>query len=413
MKIAIVGAGVSGLVAAYLLSRRHEITLFDGADYAGGHAHTVRADAGGRRFDVDTGFIVFNDRTYPNFVRLLNALRVPSQETTMSFSVSCERTGLEYNGTSLNRLFAQRRNLISPRFLGMTSDILRFNRTAAESVARAPAQTVGEFLAQTPYGAMFRDCYLVPMGAAIWSCPPERFLRFPLRFVVDFFHNHGLLQAWNRPQWRTIAGGSHRYVAALSRAFAHRIRLRTPVRAVRRLETHVDVRTDEGTSRFDEVVFACHSDQALAIVEDASATEANLLRAFPYQPNDVVLHTDAAQLPASRRAWAAWNYRIPRRALQSAATVTYHMNALQRLDAPVEFCVTLNATNRVDAELIRERFTYHHPLYTSQRDDARRRYAAVIRVNRTSYCGAYWGFGFHEDGVNSALTVCRAFGEEL
>jgi predicted NAD/FAD-binding protein len=412
MKIAVIGAGISGLVAAYLLSRRHDITVYESASYLGGHTHTVEVSDEDGCHGVDTGFIVFNDRTYPNFVRLLDHLDVRSQPSTMSFSVRCAESGLEYNGTSLNGLFAERQNLFKPTFHGMVRDILRFNREGPEQAARMHGATVAGFLAAHPYGSAFRDRYLVPMGASIWSCPPDRFLEFPIDFVMEFFGNHGMLQMHGRPRWRVVRGGSARYVEALTRTFAHRVRLDAAVRGVRRTTEGVEVRSGHLVESFDEVVFGCHADQALALLEDPTVPERELLAAFPYQANDTVLHTDTAMLPKRRRAWAAWNYLIPRGG-SDGVTVTYNMNILQRLPARQVYCVSLNANGAVPATSVLGRFTYHHPLYTTGRDSAQRRHADVIRVNRTSFCGAYWGYGFHEDGVVSALRVCRAFGEEL
>jgi uncharacterized protein len=412
MRIAIVGGGISGLLAARLLSRRHDVTVFEAGNYAGGHTNTVDVEVAGERHAIDTGFIVFNHKTYPNFTRLLEQLNVPSQETSMSFSVACDRTGLEYNGTSVNTLFAQRRNLVKPGFHRMVLDILRFNREGAAQAASMNGATVGEFLGAHRYGARFRSHYLVPMGAAIWSCPPQTFEDFPIRFVMDFFGNHGMLQVQGRPVWRVIRGGSARYVDALTSTYADRIRLGTPVRGVRRRSDGVDVRTDAAVEPFDEVVMACHADQSLALLEDARLDERRLLRAFPYQSNVAVLHTDARVLPSRRRAWAAWNYRLP--AVPSHdVTVTYNMNILQRLETDKVFCVSLNSDGGVAPESVLRRFVYHHPIYTSSRDWAQAAHDTVIRRDRTSFCGAYWGYGFHEDGVNSALAVCRAFGEDL
>jgi uncharacterized protein len=412
MRIAIVGGGISGLVTARLLSRRHDVTLFEAGDHAGGHTNTVTVEVDDERHAVDTGFIVFNHKTYPNFTALLEQLRVPSQETEMSFSVACDRTGLEYNGTSLNTLFAQRRNVVDPRFHRMVIDILRFNREGAAQAASMNGATVAEFLAAHRYGERFRAHYLVPMGAAIWSCPPQTFAEFPIRFVMDFFANHGMLQVQGRPVWRVIKGGSARYVEALTAPFADRIRLRTPVRGVRRRIDGVDVRTDGRVETFDEVVMACHADQSLALLEDVAPDERRLLRAFPYQPNVAILHTDARVLPRRRLAWAAWNYRLPVVPAQDV-TVTYNMNILQRLESRRVICVSLNGDGGIDPASVVRRFVYHHPIYTSSRDWAQAAHDTVIRRYRTSFCGAYWGYGFHEDGVNSALAVCRAFGEDL
>jgi uncharacterized protein len=413
VRIAIVGGGISGLLAARLLSRRHETIVYEAGAYAGGHTNTIEVTLDdGTRHAVDTGFIVFNNRTYPHFTRLLAQLGVATLDTDMSFSVACERTGLEYSGTSLNTLFAQRRNALSPSFLGMVRDILRFNRCGAEEAIRTAGASVDGFLTAHRYGARFKNHYLVPMGAAIWSCPPHVFLGFPIRFVMEFFDNHGLLHVTDRPVWKVVQGGSARYVEALTAPFKDHLRLRSPVLGIRRSATHVSVRTEGRVETFDEVVVACHSDQALAVLEDPTAHERQVLGAFPYIPNTAVLHTDTRILPRRPLAWAAWNYRIPASA-SDHVTVTYNMNILQRLQASRVFCVSLNPTSPIEPEQVMARFTYHHPTFSTSRDEARHEHEQLIRRNRTSYAGAYWGFGFHEDGVNSALRVCRAFGEEL
>lgn len=416
MRIAVIGGGVSGLVTAYLLSRRHEVTLFEAAQYLGGHTNTVAVSRDGVDYAIDTGFVVFNHRTYPRFTRLLDQLGVESQPTTMSFSVSCEENGLEYNGTSLNRLFAQRRNLLRPSFHRMVRDILRFNRRGPEQCARMNGASVGEFLDAHEYGEEFARHYFVPIGAAIWSCPPRTFRMFPVRFVMDFLGNHGLLQVHGRPTWQVVRGGSARYVEAIRNELGRRarveIQLGTPVLDVHRHERGVSVTTRAAGATFDEAVLACHSDQALSLVSDADDTERELLRAFPYQQNEAVLHTDRRALPATRRAWAAWNYRVPA-ADRADVSVTYNMNLLQGLDAPRPFCVTLNPSGTLDPRTVIDRFTYHHPIFTSARERAQSRHGEVIRRRGVSLCGAYWGYGFHEDGVNSALAVARAYGEEL
>ena len=414
MRIAIVGSGISGLVAGYLLSSEHEITVFEANDYIGGHTHTVDVDWQGERHAIDTGFIVCNDRTYPNFLKLLDHLGVPLQPTSMSFSVRSDRTGLEYNGTSLNTMFAQRRNLFRPSFYRMLKDILRFNRESLELLEKADDEiTVGEYVESRGYREEFIGQYLVPMGAAIWSCPPGVFRRFPMRFIVEFYHHHGLLSLTNRPEWSVIPGGSRNYVENLTASFRGQIRLSCPVRSVRRFRDYVEVRADGGPAdQFDQVIFACHSDQALDILDDATRIEQELLSEFPYQTNIAVLHTDPAVLPRTRKAWASWNYHLPK-AETAAATVTYNMNILQSLESKHVFNVTLNETDRIDPKKIIQTMTYHHPIYTTKRASAQARHGELIQNGRTSFCGAYWGNGFHEDGVNSALKVSEAFGITL
>lgn len=414
MKIAIIGTGISGMVAAYLLSQEHEITIFEANDYIGGHTHTVAAEQEGTTYAVDTGFIVFNERTYPNFVRLVHRLGVASQPSSMSFSVTCERTGLEYNGTSLNALFAQRRNLFRPSFYRMLRDILRFHAAAPALLHHgSPAETLRDYLTTRRYSREFIDHYIIPMGAAIWSADPQQMYHFPARYFVQFFHNHGMLRVNGRPQWRVIQGGSARYVEALTRPYRHRIRLQCPVRSVARFPDCVVLTLQSGEcERFDQVVIATHSDQALALLADPTDAEREILGAFAYQANDVILHTDTTLLPRRRRAWASWNYHIPREA-HGRVVVTYNMKILQSLSAPQPFCVTLNRGEGIDPTRIIRRMTYHHPVYTAQAVAAQTRHQQLNGVNRTSFCGAYWGYGFHEDGVKSALTVCQTFGKKL
>jgi predicted NAD/FAD-binding protein len=412
MKIAIIGSGIAGNVAAHHLHPEHDITVFEAGDHAGGHTHTHDIELGGRSYAVDTGFIVFNDRTYPNFIRLLEELGVEWQESSMSFSVRDEASGLEYNGTTLNTLFSQRRNLLRPSFLGMLRDILRFNREAP-ALLDAPDDrlTLERFLAAGSFGRRFVDHYLVPMGAAIWSTDPQRMLGFPARYFVRFLHNHGMLSVNDRPVWRTVKGGSREYVRRLTAAFASRIRLRTPVLGVRRLPGHVMVELQAGAERFDAVFLACHSDQALALLRDPTRAERGVLGAIRYQENEAVLHTDTRLLPRARRAWAAWNYHVPSVSMDRVA-LTYNMNILQRLEAPETLCVTLNRGDAIDPARVLKRITYHHPLYTPEAVAAQARQREVNR-KRTYYCGAYWRFGFHEDGVVSALEALRHFRAEL
>jgi predicted NAD/FAD-binding protein len=411
MRIAIIGSGISGLVSAYHLHREHEVTIFEANDYIGGHSNTASVELDGVAYSVDTGFIVFNDWTYPNFIQLLEDLKVESQSTEMSFSVRDQQSGLEYNGHSLNTLFAQRRNIFRPRFYRMVADIVRFNRQAKAAdfgigeAGRNQETTVGEFLKQNDYSTEFQNHYLLPMGAAIWSCPPGVFAAFPIRFIAEFYKNHGLLNVGNRPTWRVIKGGSQTYVKALVRDFESRIRLNSPVVKVIRSNDGVDVSTSSSTEQFDHVVFACHSDQALKILSaNATKTEHEILSEFPYSRNVAILHTDETMLPTCRRAWASWNYLVTGDD-RSAANVTYNMSLLQQIESPHTFCLTLNGESRIAPDKVLRRYIYHHPVFTLNRAAAQARHSELIDSNRTSFCGAYWGNGFHEDGVRSALAV--------
>lgn len=418
MKIAVVGTGVSGLVAAYLLHQDYDVTVFEAADYIGGHTNTLDVAVDGRTYAVDTGFIVFNDWTYPNFIYLLSRLGVESQPSDMSFSVKCERTGLEYNGTSLNTLFAQRCNLVRPSFYRMILDILRFNREAVSLLNQPePGPSLGEYLESRRYSKEFVEQYIVPMGAAIWSASHDNMRAFPTRYLVQFFKNHGMLSVDDRPQWRVIKGGSQRYVEKLVAPFRSRILLNSPVESIGRFQDFVEVRAnlqcrEYRALRFDHVIIAAHSDQALAMLADPSPSEKEILGALRYQDNEAVLHTDTCLLPRRKLAWAAWNYHLlpvqPERVV-----VTYHMNRLQRLSAPCEFCVTLNYTHAINPARILRRISYHHPVHSLEAVAAQARHGEISGHNRTSYCGAYWGFGFHEDGVKSALAVCKLFGKDL
>jgi len=401
VKVAIVGAGIAGNVAARHLHRTgHEITVFEAGSHVGGHTHTHVIDD----LAIDTGFIVFNERTYPNFTALLKELDIESQPSHMSFSVRNEASGLEYNGTSVATLFAQRRNLVRPSFYRMLADIVRFNREAPRLLAQSVSPCLGDYLQAHRYSSEFIDDYLVPMGAAIWSTDPERMLGFPARFFVRFLVNHGMLSIHDRPQWRVIRGGSARYVEKLIAPFRHRIRIGTAVRSVRRIPSGVLVDGE----RFDHAFIACHADQALALLADPSPIERDVLGAIRYQENEAALHTDTALLPRRRRAWAAWNYHVlPRH--EGPVALTYNMNILQSLDASQTYCVTLNRTRDIDPHHILKRITYHHPLFTPEAVAAQQRHAELNGARRTYYCGAYWRFGFHEDGVVSALAALRDF----
>jgi len=415
VNIAIIGSGISGLTSAYLLNRNHEITLFEAGDRVGGHTHTVDVNVDGRRYAVDTGFIVFNDWTYPNFIRLLGQIGVGFKPTEMSFSVTDPDSGLEYNGNNLNSLFAQRRNLLSPGFWGMLRDILHFNKHAQLDLAEgriAADTTLDHYLTAGGYGERFILHYIVPMGAAIWSMSMAQMLSFPLQFFVRFFKNHGLLSVNNRPQWCVIEGGSSAYIAPLTATFNDKIRLNCPVTRVERDADGVVVHSAAGSERFDKVVFACHSDQALKLLARPSAAEQSILGDLPYADNDVVLHTDTRLLPSRPLAWASWNYRLGA-AGHSLAAVTYDMNILQGIQSDTTFCVSLNQSAGISPAHVLGRFTYAHPQYSLAAVAAQERWEELNGAQHTYYCGAYWASGFHEDGVVSALRVARSFGELL
>lgn len=412
MKIAVVGSGVSGLVAARLLARAHDVTLFERDARVGGHVHTHRVERPSGVHSVDTGFIVFNERTYPLFTRLLAELGVPSRESSMSFSVRCERTGLEYDGTSLDTLFAQRRNLLRPSFLRMLRDVVRFHREARALLGEGPETTFGDWLARGRWSREFREHYLEPMCAAIWSAGVGDVAGFPARSFARFFENHGMLQVDDRPVWRTVEGGSATYVRRIVADLGGRVRANCPVAQVRRTADGVEVRTrDGGPESFDHVVLAVHSDQALALLADPGDAEREVLSAIPYRANDAALHTDGRMLPRTRRARAAWNFHLLRDPSPDP-TVTYDMVRLQGLRSPEPLLVTLNRTADLDPGSILARTTYHHPVYTERAPAAQARWDEVNGVRRTWYCGAWWGWGFHEDGVRSAVAVTKRFGIE-
>jgi predicted NAD/FAD-binding protein len=413
MKVAIIGTGIAGNVIAHRLHPQHEITVFEAENYVGGHSNTVPVDTDEGTVHLDTGFMVFNDRTYPNFLALMNELGVGFRNSEMSFSVRCQQSGLEYNGSNLNGLFAQRRNLFRPRFYRMIRDILRFNREALEYIASdQPDMPLARFLSRGEYSQQFIRQYLIPMGAAIWSAEPGMMEAMPARFFIKFFKNHGLLSLENRPQWKVIQGGSQAYVGKLVAAHRDRIRLSSPVEWVARRSDHVLVKAaDSEAERFDYVFMACHSDQALAMLESPSETERSVLGAIPYQRNDVVLHTDASMMPARRAAWASWNYHIPE-GEHARASLTYHLNRLHSLPGKQQFFVTLNSSHRVRQDNIIRQYDYAHPVFTPQGVVAQARQDELNGQNRTFYCGAYWRNGFHEDGVVSALAALESFRRE-
>lgn len=414
MDIAVIGSGISGLACAHYLSQGHRVHVFEANRQVGGHTATVDVELGTRRYAIDTGFIVFNDWTYPEFIALMEELGVSSKPTTMGFSVHDRERGLEYAGSGLPALFAQKRNLVSPRFLAMVRDILKFNRAAVrdlEAGAVADDATLGDYLNENGYSKHFRHDYLVPMASAIWSSDWHAIEAFPLEFFLRFFRNHGLLSITNRPQWRVIEGGSREYLRPLCQRFEKRIHTGCAVTAVHRSEDNVTLHFATGEPKtFDQVVIATHSDQALAMLGDASQHEREILGALPYQSNDVVLHTDTRLLPTRKITWSSWNYRLG--VDEGRAIVTYNMNILQGLTAPETFCVTLNHSSAINPNKILGRFRYDHPVFSRQGIAAQQRWSDINGGRRTWYCGAYWGNGFHEDGVVSALRVARTLAEQ-
>ncbi|HAN98322.1 MAG TPA: FAD-dependent oxidoreductase [Planctomycetaceae bacterium] len=414
MRIAVVGGGISGLTVARGLAARGDcrVELIEADSRLGGHAHTVDVDDPLGPIAVDTGFIVFNDSTYPGFLALLAELGIEGRPTTMSFSVRDDAENLEYRGMDLAGLFAQRRNLIRPKFLALLNDFVRFRRAAERLDDQDERVTVAEFLARNRFSRTFVRSYFLPMGSAVWSCPCATFETFPVRFIIDFYRHHGMLGVQRRPQWRTVPGGSRTYVTALVERLDAEIRTSTPVERLRRLPDGVELfgrRPNEAAvtslGRYDHVVLGCHADQSLRILGDqATSTEREVLSRFPYEANEVVLHTDTSVLPKRRGAWACWNYDV-RESSDRKASVTYLMNRLQGFRAERHYCVTLNDDGRLAADKVLRRFEYHHPIFALGKRQAQRRHAELIDHDRVSYCGAYWAAGFHEDGVRSGLEV--------
>lgn len=412
MKVAVIGTGISGLVSAYLLSRDHEVTVFEANDYVGGHTVTTQVESAGTSLAVDAGFIVYNEASYPNFVRLLDQLGVESQPTSMSFSVRCDRTGLEYAGTNLNTLFAQRSNLLRPRYYLFTREILRFNKAAKKALSRNMRGTLGDFLAANNLSPSLAELYVIPLTAAIWSTEPQRALETPARFILRFLDNHRLLGTIGYHTWRVIKGGSQRYVEKLIVPFADRIRLRTPVYQLERSAEGVRVSTADGPELFDEVIVAAHSDQALKMLASPSPAEEEILGSIGYQKNRAILHSDDSVLPRTRRAWASWNYRTPADPDLPVA-VTYNMTQLQSLPTEKTYCTSLNLENQLDERSTIARFSFEHPLFTEAAVASQSRHTEISGTDRIHYCGAYWRHGFHEDGVVSALAVGKRFGVSL
>lgn len=405
--IAIIGTGISGLTCAHHLAPHHNLTLFEAEDYVGGHTHTVRVEKEGEVSDIDTGFIVFNDNTYPEFIKMMDSLGVRYQPTEMSFSVRNDALDLEYNGNTINSLFVQRRNIFRPKFLGMIRDIVRFNKEVRHA-AKDEQLTIGDFLASGRYSALFKENYLLPMISAIWSMGLQSCKDFPLQFFVRFFDNHGLLNILDRPQWNTIVGGSSSYIEPLTAPFKDRIKTGTPVLRVERDDDAVHIVTRSKTESFDQVIFACHGNQALSLLSSPTTSEETVLRPFRTSKNSVVLHTDTSFLPKRIRGWASWNYNMVDSAKEQTA-LTYNMNILQRLSKKYTYLVTLN--QEIAKEHILGEFTYHHPIFSLEAIKAQAGWELISGKNRSHYCGAYWFNGFHEDGVKSGLRVKNAIEE--
>jgi len=415
MKIAIIGSGISGLTSAYLLNRKHDVTIFEANDYIGGHTHTHNIDIDGKNYSIDTGFIVYNERTYPNFIKLLDQLNIERQLSTMGFSVKSASQDYEYAGESLNTLFAKRSNIFRIGFWRMLYAMYHFGKKA-DSLGRGldVSMTLGDYLVDENYSSEFINYFIIPMGAAIWSTPANKVLDMPAYFFIKFFYNHGMLELTNRPNWWVIKNGSSEYIKKITIGFEDKIHLSTPVKKVSRVEGGVEIvlfKKDKAL-KFDSVIFATHSNQALDILDDPSNAEKDILGSIPYQKNNILLHTDSSVLPRRKLAWASWNYQLDSDP-NSPVILTYNMNILQNIEANKTFCVTLNDSDSVDKNSILKKITYHHPLFTVNAIEAQKRKSEISGVNNTYYCGAYWRNGFHEDGVVSALDVCSSFGEKL
>lgn len=414
--IAIIGSGISGLTSAYLLNQKHQITLFEVNDYIGGHTATVDVEVNGKAYSIDTGFIVFNDKTYPKFLELLDQIDIGRKETEMSFSVHNQLTGLEYNGHNLDTLFSQRKNIFNPKFWSLIRQIIRFNKQckALYDDSSIPEKlSLGDFLQKNNFSDYFAQHYILPMGAAIWSTSLEQMLDFDLSFFIRFFYNHGLLNISDRPQWFVIPGGSRNYIPNLIAHFADRIKLNSKVKTVERNGQGVEVIMESGeTFHFDDIVFACHSDQALKLLSKPTTDEIDVLGNIPYSANEVVLHTDINLLPKQKKSWASWNYSLDADR-QRPAAVTYNMNILMGLESETTFCVTLNQSEQIDPSKVLRTFVYHHPVFNQQSFNAQKKRHLICGKNNTHFTGAYWHNGFHEDGVRSAVEIAERFGVTL
>ena len=416
MKIAIIGSGISGLTCAYILNRKHDITIFEKNDYIGGHTHTHEIEYSGRKWNIDSGFIVYNERTYPNFINILDRLGVERQLTRMGFSVKSEKNDLEYAGHSLNGLFAQRSNLFRPSFIRMLRSMWRFNSEARADLKGLDSETtLGEYLKSNGYPEEFIQHFIIPIGAAIWSTVPNQMMDMPAIFFIRFFENHGMLQIVDRPNWWVITGGSKRYVEKMVDGFENKIRLSSPVKNVKREDGSITVQfgaNSHESENFDSVIFATHSNQSLAMLDAPTKEEVEILSAIKYQKNDALLHYDDSILPKRKNAWSSWNYLLDEDQSKAVA-LTYNMNILQNLKSDRTFCVSLNSGSLVDESKVIKKLSYDHPLFTTSSINAQSRKHEISGKNNTYYCGAYWRNGFHEDGVVSALDVCKDFDESL
>ena len=410
MKIAIIGAGISGLTAAYILSKKHSITLYEKNNYLGGHANTFQVAEKNKILAIDTGFIVFNHVNYPNLSKIFSDLNVEIEDSDMSFSVHNEKTNLEYNGTSISKIFAQRKNIFNINFLLMLNDILKFNKNSS-AILNSPYSdkiTVNEFIKSNNYKKDFVENYLIPLGSSLWSCPKEKFMNFSILFVIEFLHNHCMLTVNDRPIWKTVKGGSKEYIKKMLLDSKNLEIIKNSVKKVVRDTKEVSIFTEDNRSYYDEVIIACHPDQALNLVDNLEVSEKAILEPFKYEINSTLLHTDTTVLPSNKSIWASWNYRIPINS-QEKVMVTYNMNKLQNIDSKNTYCVSLNLGSKIDQEKIIKEFKYEHPIFFPGIAEYQAQHASLIRNKRISYCGAYWGYGFHEDGVNSALKVCEKY----
>ena len=413
LKIAIIGSGISGLTSAYILSKKHEVYLFEKNDYIGGHTHTHEIKENKNNINVDSGFIVYNENTYPNFIKLLDILNIERQHTEMGFSVKSNSQDFEYAGNSINSIFSQRKNIFKPSFLKMVYDILKFNYQSKRDIKKISTNiTLKQYLDSSSYSKEFIDKYIIPMGAAIWSTSPELMLQVPAVFFIRFFKNHGLLDITNRPQWWVIKNGSNQYVKEIIKPFKENIKLNTKISSIKRKNNGVEVSYGDNKEFFDSVIIATHSDQALSLIDDLTDKESDILSKIKYQKNTALLHTDTSILPNRKIAWSSWNYLI-NHDQEKIVTLTYNMNILQTLKSNKTYCVTINDSTNIDKSKILKEIKYSHPLFTIDSVDAQKRKDEICGKNDTYFCGAYWGYGFHEDGVNSALDVCKKFGLSL